>query len=150
MTSEDKQLYEGLMFNCIELAKVAQNRGDSPVGAILVKNGKIISEGIEGGKTHRDITFHAEIEAIRNAVNVLNKIDLSDCFMVTTHEPCIMCSYVIRHHKINLIVVGVTTGEIGGCSSKLPLLLDKSISKWVEPPKVITGILEEECKALTQ
>lgn len=138
------------MFNCIELAKVAQNRGDSPVGAILVKNGKIISEGIEGGKTHRDITFHAEIEAIRNAVNVLNKIDLSDCFMVTTHEPCIMCSYVIRHHKINLIVVGVTTGEIGGCSSKLPLLLDKSISKWVEPPKVITGILEEECKALTQ
>ena len=148
MTDHDKTSHEFFMTRCIQLAKVAKDRGDSPVGAIIVKNGQIIAEGIEGGKTHQDITFHAEIEAIRQATKNLNSPNLSDCSMYTTHEPCIMCSYVIRHHKINTIVVGVTTGEIGGYSSAFPLLLDKTITKWGAPPKIITGILENECRKL--
>lgn len=140
--------YEDYMRKCLSLAQIAKARGDSPVGSILVQNGKVVGEGIEGGKTYRDITFHAEIEAIRNARTYLGKTDLSDCILVTTHEPCIMCSYVIRHHKIQLIIVGLSTGEIGGYSSALPLLVDRSISKWAEPPKIIEGILEEECRAL--
>lgn len=150
MTEKEKTYYEDLMRKCISLANVAKKRGDSPVGSILVKDEKIISEGIEGGKTHKDITFHAEIEAIRNAVKLLERTDLSDLVMVTTHEPCIMCSYVIRHHKIRLIIFGIATGEIGGYSSSLPLLLDKTITKWVEPPKIINGILEEECRELNK
>lgn len=148
MTIQDKVLYEGLMRKCISLALTAKSRGDSPVGSILVKDGRIISEGIEGGKTHNDITFHAEIEAIRNATKALKKTDLSDCVLITTHEPCIMCSYVIRHHKIKLIIVGVTTGEIGGYSSAFPLLLDKTITKWSDSPNIIDGILEQECREL--
>lgn len=136
------------MRRCIELAKIAKDRGDSPVGSIIVKDGQIVAEGIEGGKTHKDITFHAEIEAVRKAIASLGKTDLSDCFMVTTHEPCIMCSYVIRQYKIGLIIVGITTGEIGGYSSALPVLLDRTISKWTVPPKIITKILEQECKEL--
>lgn len=148
MSTAEQAAYEAYMKKCIALAQIAKARGDSPVGSILVQNGKVAGEGIEGGKTHRDITFHAEIEAIRNARTALGKTDLSDCILVTTHEPCIMCSYVIRHHKIQLIIVGLSTGEIGGYSSALPLLLDRSISKWAEPPKIIEGILEEECRAL--
>lgn len=148
MTVQEKAAYEDYMRRCISLAEIAKSRGDSPVGSILVQDRKIISEGIEGGKTHKDITFHAEIEAIRKATINLEKNDLSDCIMITTHEPCIMCSYVIRHHKIKLIVAGVTTGEIGGYSSALPLLLDKTITKWNDPPKIIVGILEQECSAL--
>lgn len=144
----DIEQYESWMRRCIELAKIAKQRGDSPVGSILVKDGQIVGEGIEGGKTHQDITFHAEIEAIRNARANLGKTDMSDCVLVTTHEPCIMCSYVIRHHKIGLIIVGMTTGEIGGYSSALPVLIDKTISKWAAPPRVIDRILEEECKKL--
>lgn len=140
--------YEGYMRKCLALAQIAKARGDSPVGSILVQNGKIVGEGIEGGKTYQDITFHAEIEAIRKARTALGKTDLSDCILVTTHEPCIMCSYVIRHHKIKLIIVGLSTGEIGGYSSALPLLMDRSISKWDEPPRIIEGILEEECREL--
>ena len=136
------------MRRCIELAKIAKERGDSPVGSVIVRDGQIVGEGIEGGKTHRDITFHAEIEALRHATANLGKTDLSGCIMVTTHEPCIMCSYAIRHYKIGLIVVGMTTGEIGGYSSALPVLLDRTISKWTTPPKIIDGILEQECKAL--
>lgn len=130
---------------CIDLAKIAKQRGDSPVGSIIVQNGLVIGEGIEGGKTHKDITFHAEIEAIRNAIKYLGKQDLSDCILYTTHEPCIMCSYMIRHTKIPLIVTGITTGEIGGFSSQLPLLLDTTIKKWTTPPNLINGILEKEC-----
>lgn len=148
MSEAEQADYEAYMSQCIALAQIAKARGDSPVGSILVQNGKVVGEGIEGGKTHRDITFHAEIEAIRNARTYLGKTDLSDCILVTTHEPCIMCSYVIRHHKIQLIIVGLSTGEIGGYSSALPLLVDRSISKWAEPPKIIEGILEEECRAL--
>jgi len=148
MTDHDKTNHEFFMARCIQLAKVAKERGDIPVGALIVKNGQIIAAGIEGGKTHQDITFHAEIEAARQATKNLNSPDLSDCILYTTHEPCIMCSYVIRHHKINTIIIGVTTGEIGGYSSALPLLLDKTITKWDTPPKIITGILENECRKI--
>jgi tRNA(adenine34) deaminase len=142
--------YEGLMRRCIALAKIAKERGDSPVGAVIVRDGQIIAEGIEGGKTYKDITFHAEIEAVRNAVKVLGSGDLSNCMLVTTHEPCIMCSYVIRHHKIALIIMGVETGEIGGYSSAMPVLTDSTISRWTSPPKIIGKILEHECAALNK
>lgn len=144
----DIEIYESLMRRCIELAKIAKQRGDSAVGCVIVKDGQIVAEAAEGGKTQNDITFHAEIEAVRYARITLGKTDLSDCIMVTTHEPCIMCSYVIRHHKIGLIIVGVSTGQIGGYSSALPVLLDKTISKWSHPPKIIDKVLEQECKEL--
>ena len=89
--------YEDLMRRCIELAKIAKERGESPVGSVIVKNGQIIGEGIEGGRMHKDITFHAEIEAARNAIAMLGTTNLSGCYMVTTHEPCIMCSYIINN-----------------------------------------------------
>jgi tRNA(adenine34) deaminase len=56
----DINKYESLMRRCIELAKIAKERGDSPVGSIIVKDEQIVAEGIEGGKTHKDVTFHAE------------------------------------------------------------------------------------------
>lgn len=140
--------HESYMSICIDLAKIAKQRGDSPVGSIIVQNSVIIGKGIEGGNTHKDVTFHAEIEAIRQATKQIEKQDLSDCILYTTHEPCIMCSYVIRHAKIPLVVTGLSTGEIGGFSSKLPLLLDTTISRWTAPPTLINGILEKECADL--
>lgn len=148
MTSADQIDYENYMRECIRLANVAKDRGDTPVGSVIVQNGKIISEGIEGGKTHKDITFHAEIEAVRNAVIALGKRDLSDCIMVTTHEPCIMCSYVIRHHKIKQIIIGLTVPDVGGYSSAYPILKDTTITKWIPAPEIITGVLEAQCNQL--
>ncbi|MCC6845365.1 MAG: nucleoside deaminase [Bacteroidetes bacterium] len=136
------------MKRCIELAHIAKECGDVAAGAVIMHDGNIISEGIEGGKTHHDITYHAEIEAVRNAVKILKKNDLSDCVLVTTHEPCIMCSYAIRHYGISLIVIGATVGEIGGYSSKLPVLLDRTVTRWSDPPTIVTGILEQECRAI--
>lgn len=149
MNNIDLQQHESYMRICIELAKIAKRRGDSPCGSIIVQNGVIIGEGIEGGKTQMDVTFHAEIETIRNATKHIGKQDLSDCIMYTTHEPCIMCSYMIRHTKIAVIVSGVSTGEIGGFSSKLPLLKDTTIKRWSVPPTLINGVLEKECRELS-
>lgn len=148
MIVQDKTTHEFYMKRCIELALMAKQRGDSPVGSLIVKDGKIISEGVEGGKTFGDITCHAEIEAIRHATKLQQSPNLSGCTLYTTHEPCIMCAYVIRHHKINTVVMALTTGEIGGFSSKFPVLIDETITKWKKPPVVFVGILEEECKIL--
>jgi tRNA(adenine34) deaminase len=136
------------MKRSIELARVAQKRGDSPVGSVLVLNDQVIGEGVEGGKTFNDITFHAEIEAIRAAARFLQHQDLSPSILYTTHEPCIMCSYVIRHMRIGQIVMGIKTPDTGGLSSAYPLLLDQLIKKWGPPPELITGVLEEECRNL--
>ncbi|WP_221392818.1 nucleoside deaminase [Dyadobacter sp. NIV53] len=145
ITSAD---HEHFMRRCIELARIAKSHGESPVGSVIVRNGEIIGEGIEGGKANLDITFHAEIEAIRHASQFLQSQDLSDCILYTTHEPCIMCSYMIRHTKITTIFSALSSGEYGGASSNYPLLLDTTIHKWGNPPKVVFGILEEECKKL--
>ena len=136
------------MEKCIALAIIAKERGDSPVGSIVVEENNIIGEGIEGNNTHADITFHAEIEAIRRATEYLKSQDLSSCTLYTTHEPCIMCSYVIRHTKIKRVVIGIPNIETGGVNSAYPLLLDTVITKWKTPPTLITGILEKECRTL--
>lgn len=142
--------HEFYMEKCIALAKIAAQRGDSPVGSIVVQNEIIIGEGIEGNNTHSDITFHAEIEAIRRATEYLKSQDLSRATLYTTHEPCIMCSFVIRHTKIKKIVMGLPSKETGGVNSPYPLLLDTAIAKWKSPPIIIAGILEKECRELHQ
>lgn len=138
---------EAWMHRCIALARIAQARGDSPVGAVIVRNSEVVAEGIEAGKTTQDVTRHAEVEAISVARKVLDTSDLSDCLLVTTHEPCILCSYAIRHHRIPLVVFGVAVGEIGGYNSELAVLKDRSVKRWGEAPEVIGGVLEKECRA---
>ena len=136
------------MKKCIALGREAMLNGNPPVGAILVKNDSIIGIGREAGKSSRDITKHAEIEAIRDAIE--NEQSLYDTVLYTTHEPCIMCSYVIRHHQIKTIVFGAKSKYVGGITSEFKILETKSIPGWKETPELITGVLEDECYALSK
>jgi tRNA(adenine34) deaminase len=136
------------MNRCIELALTAKKRGDHPVGSVVVQGGRVIGEGIEGGRTFNDISRHAEMEAIREATQLLKSQDLSGTVLYTTHEPCIMCSYMIRHTRIEMVVTGIKVPETGGFSSAYPLLLDKTIKKWGNPPGLVFGVLEKECREL--
>ena len=138
--------HEFYMKACIELALAAKARGDAPVGSVVVQDGVIIAEGVEGGKTKKDITFHAEIEAIREANIITGTTDLSDCALYTTHEPCIMCSYVIRHAKIHTVAFGISVVETGGVHSFYPILTDNKIKSWEKPPRIVKGILERDIK----
>ncbi|MFM9951122.1 MAG: nucleoside deaminase [Saprospiraceae bacterium] len=120
---------------CEDLAAIASGRQESPVGSVLVLDGQIIGEGIEAGKAKQDITCHAEVEAIREAVKNHGK-ELSAATLYTTHEPCILCSYVIRHHRIGRVVIQHAVAHIGGATSVYPILTAMDIPIWGEPPVV--------------
>ena len=140
---------EYYMEKCISLAKKALEKGNPPVGAILVVDDKIIGSGIESGKSTGDITNHAEILAIRDAINSQNIKQLSKATMFTTHEPCIMCSYLIRHHKIPAIVYGSAVDYIGGHTSTFKILNTTAVPKWEDAPTIIENVLAGRCKALS-
>lgn len=128
----DNQIF---MQRCRELAVVARERRESPVGSVVVVMGQTIGEGIEASKNRQDITCHAEVEAIREAVKNHGQ-DLSGAVLYTTHEPCILCSYVIRHHRISRVVIEQEVAHIGGASSAYPILITENIPIWGPPPVV--------------
>ena len=135
---------------CIELANIALSAGDPPVGAILVHGDKIIGRGIESGRSTGDITNHAEILAVRDAVHNGHSELLSQAILYTTHEPCIMCSYVIRQSKIPRIVFGVAVSEAGGYTSEFAILKTDKIGKWGKVPQVTSGVCEADCEKLNE
>jgi tRNA(adenine34) deaminase len=136
------------MRRCIELGRLAKQNGDSPVGSIIVFEGQILGEGIESVKRRMDVTAHAEIEAIRAACGRLQSLDLRNCSLYTTAEPCWMCSYVIRRTRISHVVIGTPVPHVGGATSPHPILTDPEIECWPESPAVTWSSLREECESL--
>ncbi|WP_433830386.1 nucleoside deaminase [Flavobacterium anhuiense] len=136
------------MNQCLNLAKSALEDGNPPVGALIVLDGKVIGTGIESGKSTGDITNHAEILAVRDALKngYSDKLHLSS--MYTTHEPCIMCSYMIRHHKIAEIIYGTSVAYVGGNTSKYNVLATEDVPKWGNKPKIIGDVCVDECNEL--
>lgn len=123
---------------CQVLARMAADRGESPVGAVIVAAGAIIGEGIEAARGTRDITAHAEVEAIRAAISTHGP-DLSAATLYTTHEPCLLCSYAIRHHRIRRVVYQHAVPHVGGATSSYPILTASDIPIWGPPPVVDVG-----------
>ncbi|MCZ2100852.1 MAG: nucleoside deaminase [Chitinophagales bacterium] len=120
---------------CLRLGEQAAQSGNPPGGAIIVRNGIAIAEGMEASKSKEDITCHAEIETLRNAVRSLKTKDLSDCTLYTTHEPCVMCSYAIRYYKIAKVVYIHSVPNLGGISSAFALLSSDNLPEhWTKPP----------------
>ena len=134
---------------CIDLGKKAMLQGDPPVGALVVKNNAVIGIGIEAGKSSQNITKHAEIEAVNDALKKSIFKDLKGCTLYTTHEPCIMCSYVLRHYKLHTIVYGTSVAHVGGVTSDLKIMLTTKVPKWGKPPQIIGDILRDECEKLS-
>jgi len=138
------------MQHCLELAKVALDAGDPPVGVIIVFEDQVLGNGIESGKSTGDITNHAEILAVRDSIKNGHLDKLSLATMYTTHEPCIMCSYVLRHHQIPKIVYGTAVPYIGGSSSKFNILSTLEVPKWGDGPEIVSGICLDECVQLNE
>src|SRR3546814_8991300 len=94
--------HENFMNRCFELAEMAAKEGESAVGSVVVKDGLIIGEGYEKSRQQGDVTRHAEVVAVLDALK--KDKDLSEAVLYNNIEPCILCSYVIRHHKISEVV----------------------------------------------
>ena len=88
---------------CIELAKKASKYGEVPIGALIVKNGKIIAKAYNLREKKHDITAHAEILVIKKAAKRLKKWNLSGCELYVTLKPCSMCNNVIKQSRIDKV-----------------------------------------------
>ncbi len=122
---------------CRELASESAQTGNTPVGAVVVWQGLIIGEGREATRPQNDITYHAEVEAIRAALQ-WTEAKLWECDLYTTHEPCILCSYMIRHYRLARVLFDVAVPGVGGVNSPYPVLTATDISVWGPPPILLT------------
>jgi tRNA(adenine34) deaminase len=127
-----------LMERCQQLAEHGARNGNSPVGAVVVSEGVVLGEGYEAVQSKKDITCHAELEAIRAALVKLYATDLSGCILYSSHEPCIMCSYAIRYYQISKVVFQKLSAKLGGVSSVLPMLTTtETPAHWSKPPEIV-------------
>lgn len=136
---------EHFMRRCIELARLALEAGDVPVGAIVVRDDRVIGEGYERTRQRLDPAAHAEVEALRAACATLDTLDLPGATLYTTVEPCVLCAYAVRQTRIQRVVYGVKAGSLGGATGPYPLLVDAASFPDREPPEVTIGVLAQEC-----
>ena len=138
MTDED------WMRHAICLAAKADQQGEVPVGAVLVKNGVVVGEGWNQMISLNDPSAHAEMQAIRAAAVKLANYRLPDCTLYVTLEPCSMCAGVMVHSRISRLVFGATDAKTGAAGSVLNLLQQSQFNHQVE---VVSGVLAAECSA---
>jgi tRNA(adenine34) deaminase len=119
---------------CYELAEKSRQLGESPVGSLVVIKNEIIAEATENSKAKNDITCHAELEAIRAALQLLQTNFLAEATLYTTHEPCLLCAYAIRHYRIKELIYVESVGELGSVEGIFPLLSVHDFTKWIAPP----------------
>ncbi len=128
--------YWSVMERCEELAEMAETNGNSAVGSVLMVGGKIIAEAEEASNSKEDVSCHAEMEAIRKARKKLGK-DLRGAVLVSTKEPCVMCSYAIRFHRISTVVYRQKATFLGGDGSYHILTTRNVPGDWGAPVRVV-------------
>lgn len=133
------------MEQALKEAKRAYKKLEVPVGAIIVKDGKIIARAHNQKETKADTTKHAEILAIQKASKKLNSWRLIDCEMYVTLEPCTMCAGAIINSRIKKVYIGTMDEKTGAVGSVLNLFEDYKFNHKVESQ---TGILAQECEEI--
>ncbi|MCL2389477.1 MAG: tRNA adenosine(34) deaminase TadA [Elusimicrobia bacterium] len=123
----------------------AVNSGEVPVGAVIVKDGKIIARGFNKNITATDPTAHAEIVALRRAAKKLGNYRLNDCTIYVTLEPCAMCASALVHARIKKIVYGAPDPKAGACGSIFNIARHEKLNHKIE---LSSGALEDECSKM--
>ncbi|WP_297819659.1 tRNA adenosine(34) deaminase TadA [uncultured Paraglaciecola sp.] len=130
------------MRHALFLSNNAQQQGEIPVGAVLVKDNQIIGEGWNQSISLHDPSAHAEIMAIREAGKNLENYRLVGSSLYVTLEPCSMCAGLLIHSRIHRLVFGAADFKTGAVGSLLDLLGDPRMNHHVE---VISGVLAQQC-----
>jgi len=130
------------MAEALKEAQSALLAGEVPVGAVIVKNGKIIARSGNRCERDHDPTAHAEILAIREAASKLKDWRLTGCTLYVTLEPCCMCAGAIKNARLSRVVFGAFDPAAGCCGSKA------NIAALGCHADIVGGIMEEECAAL--
>ncbi|PKL17526.1 MAG: tRNA adenosine(34) deaminase TadA [Spirochaetae bacterium HGW-Spirochaetae-5] len=139
MTDEEYMEY------ALSLAAEAYRRDEIPVGAVIVKDGRIIAVGSNENREKSDPTLHAEIIAIRNASIHLNNERLTGCNLYVTKEPCAMCAGAIVHSRIKCVIIGAEDIKYGACGTVFDIC-GNSLMNHI--PEIKWGVLRDRCSTL--
>jgi len=142
--SADCEYCEQMMRRAMELAGQSRDAGEVPVGAVIVRQGEIISTGKNWRETGQNALHHAEIEAIHNACSALSSWRLLDCEMFVTLEPCAMCAGAIINSRIRRVVFGAYDPKAGSCGSVVNLFE----LPYNHKPELVGGVLADECAGM--
>lgn len=136
---------EEFMRAALSLAAQAAAAGEVPVGAVVVRNGRIIGCGSNRPITSNDPTAHAEIVALREAAAAERNYRLPGCDLYVTLEPCAMCVGALVHARLARVVFGASDPKTGACGSIVDL---PSIAHWNHHGAFRGGLLADECGLL--
>jgi tRNA(adenine34) deaminase len=131
-----------MMARAIELAREARNVGEVPVGAVVVRAGRILAQSFNLRETLRDPTAHAERLALTWAGRSVGSWRLEGCILYVTLEPCAMCAGAIIHSRIARLVYGAADPKAGACESLYRLVSDARLNHRVP---ITAGVLAREC-----
>ena len=138
----DRAGEESFMREALALAAQAAAKGEVPVGAVLVKDGRVIARGYNRPISSHDPTAHAEIVALREAAAAGGNYRLPGCELYVTLEPCAMCVGAMVHARVSRVVFGARDPKTGACGSIVDL---PSIAHWNHHGVFTGGVLETEC-----
>ncbi|MGN3974716.1 tRNA adenosine(34) deaminase TadA [Tsuneonella sp. SYSU-LHT278] len=133
------------MKRALALAQAAAEAGEVPIGAVIVKAGRVVGEGRNAPRADHDPTAHAEIAAIRMAAKVLENERLTDCEMFVTLEPCAMCAGALVHARIARLVYAAPDPK-GGAVAHGARVFDHPQA--LHRPEVVSGVGEAEAAEL--
>lgn len=128
-------------------AKKAYDKNEVPIGAVIVKDNKIIGRGHNLKEKNQDVTKHAEIIAIKKASKSIKNWRLTGCDMYVTIEPCVMCSGAIYQSRIKKVYIGSPDYKAGGVLSLYKILSDKRLNHQTE---INIGLMRKECSNLVK
>lgn len=136
---------EKFMKEALKQAQKAYDIGETPIGAVIVRDGKIIARGYNKRETKKNALLHAEIIAIDKACKRLGGWRLPGCDMYVTLEPCPMCSGAIINSRIENVYFGAYDKKSGCCGSNINLF-EKGLFN--HDVNIVGGIMEDECAAM--
>ncbi len=141
--SEDRHDYG--MRLALDQAHNALLVGEVPVGAVILRHGKVIATGYNRPITTHDPTAHAEIVALRHAAALLENYRLPDCELYVTLEPCAMCAMALMHARFKRVVFGALEPKTGAAGSVLNLFEDPRLNHQTE---WVGGVMADACSQL--
>ncbi|MHB8961675.1 MAG: nucleoside deaminase [Saccharofermentanales bacterium] len=139
-----RQMHESHMRKALLQAKKAGALMETPIGAVIVKDGVVVASGYNQRESRQDVTLHAELTAIRKACRRLGSWRLDGCDLYVTLEPCIMCAGAIQQAKLRKVYFGALQPKSGGVVSKTAIL-DLDLNHSVEYEG---GILADESETM--
>jgi tRNA(adenine34) deaminase len=146
MTNISKQ-DETYMLAAIETARIAEDNGDVPIGAVIVHQDRIIARAYNQREQLQDPTAHAEIVALTQAAEFVGSWRLEGCTMYVTMEPCCMCAGALVLSRMDRLVYGCDDPKAGACKSLYNIVQDERLNHRLE---VTRGVLAEDCSTILQ